>query len=1093
VSRTRAELQQAVAAAEGLPFGTTRSTVLEQVVAECDALGDERLGIRARLSLITAYCYGGEPLKRFAPFAWLLARHDEHPEWFDRRSLRSLLWCFKWMTVGMLSHPAVPLARVETALADMAERYAAAGEGAAPYLGCRFVVTQHVHGPAAAQDAYLAWVRAPRTELSDCQGCEPTVRAAHLQRLGRTEDVVREAAPVLAQGGCREQPQFMISIALGSLLASGRVQQAAQEHLRGVRLLRGDPGATEMWARHVHVCGRSGRLLRGLDLLEERLHEVRRPPTPEDGMWLAAAGARLLSALADAGLGDTEVIPRSPETEQSDEDRRSTVAELAEQLTGHALATAALFDARNGTRVIGEHVEEWLQAEQLPDLPIDAARIRHRGLTGTGLTAVPGWRPDGDPGDPDPSPPPTDPFPAVLGTADAVRSGAGDPVPGGALTSSAADGGIGGRPGGIGDVSPTGVRSALDTLVRALATSSDTGVPAERTAVLVRWRELRERYLGLPADHPDSPAAARMEAALALEELRRELDEPSPTDPAPGRDRAPGEVDQAVRAARAPAGLLRTTGQIGLAVVHEQVCLTEQARTSAGLHSPRDLITMTRLVREAGELAEEAHRNAAPADAGCAHLRHHGLLRWLGEQIEERSGTAPAESAATLGESRVTDPGLAAEAAVALERGLAAFDRAGVEGLTGYQRACWALLLLARSEGLDGQDRVEVLLRAYRLLPEGTRHGERALVGRELATALAASGSLVDASEVLGQAAEDATTAGDLRLLASTLSQAGMVRRHLGMYTEAIDALTRAVPVWEQLGEEAVADRTRFDLAWSLMDDGRPVEAAEVAESTLAAVEAMVSGDPPTPRVVFAGLLAYCAAVAAHELGDDAHAVGLAERSAHWHELAGNTLALAESLQLAAECDPDRARSATHYAGAAAQYRACGETLRALTCLRARTMAVVHADGLDAARAALAEAAAVLDRALGEAATEQDQRDRTALEWQQLALADQAVRVLATAGAQGEALAAVDGLAESYRELGDDWSARDVVGLRCLLLDNLGRGTEAVDDLRAAAQEAQEAGDVGQARILGSQLAALLDSLGRPAEADVTWKRFRGG
>lgn len=1045
MTRTPGEIAAAVAAAESIPYGPARSSVLERIVAECDALGDEELGTRARLNLITAYCYGGEPLKRFTPFAWVLARFDENPPWFDASMRHALLWYFKWVTVGMLSHPAVPLAQIEAGLADMAQRYAAAGEGDAPYLGCRFVITQHVHGPHAARDDYRAWTRAPRTDLSDCVACEPTIRAAHLQRLGRFEDVVREAAPVLARGTCQEQPQFMISVALEALLQTGRHAQAAREHLRGVRLFRNDPSATEMCARHVHVCARSGRLLRGLDLLEERLHEIEQPPSPGDGMWLAAAGARLLHALDEAGHGDLVIAPRVPGNAVP-----YTVSALATRLTAKARGTAREFDARNGTTAVTEHVDSWLDAGDLPDLPIDAARVRPRGIGG----ATP-RRPRGT-------------GPARLHTPPVPRNEPGARAP------------------------------ALRTLVEDLAASSTSGVPAARAAVLATWRRIRTRHTGLPPEHPDAAGVARLEAALALETLRETLEGTAGQIPTPqGETR----TELAVRTARAPAARLRATGQAGAAALHEQLCLAEQTRASRRIGSPLDLIAMTRIVREAGSLAQEVERSGPRADAGCAHLRHYGLLRWLAERAQEHQ-SAPSIMAVTPDSGPVAvvpspapagevDAGLAAEAAMALEQGLAAFSGLSPDTLTGYQRACWAMLHLARSEGRDGRDRIDSLRAALALVPEGVRRGERAVVGKELGGALALGGDLVEAAEILAQASEDAQAAEDLPLHASSLSQLGVLYRHLGLHSAAVDALSRVIPMWEQLAEDLPADRARFDLAWALVDDHRPVEAAEVAESTLTAAEAAIDQEETPGRCVFAGMLAYCAATAARELGQDAHATGLAERSAAWHARADNVVAQAESLQLAAECHTERTRAATRFAEAAALYQEGGEVLRAVACLRARTMAVVHADGLDAARIALADAARALERAC-EAEADLDERQLVALEWQRIALADQAVRVLATGGAKTEALEAVQGLEERYRDIGDVWSARDVVGLRALLLDDLGRGLEALEDLQAAAQDATDGGELSQARTLGSQLAAILEALGCPAEADAAWERFRG-
>ena len=56
-----------------LPFGIARSAAVESLVEQADELVDDPLAVQARLHLMTAYSYGGEPLKRFPVFSWLLS------------------------------------------------------------------------------------------------------------------------------------------------------------------------------------------------------------------------------------------------------------------------------------------------------------------------------------------------------------------------------------------------------------------------------------------------------------------------------------------------------------------------------------------------------------------------------------------------------------------------------------------------------------------------------------------------------------------------------------------------------------------------------------------------------------------------------------------------------------------------------------------------------------------------------------------------------------------------------------------------------------------------------------------------------------
>jgi hypothetical protein len=79
-----------------------------------------------------------------------------------------------------------------------------------------------------------------------------------------------------------------------------------------------------------------------------------------------------------------------------------------------------------------------------------------------------------------------------------------------------------------------------------------------------------------------------------------------------------------------------------------------------------------------------------------------------------------------------------------------------------------------------------------------------------------------------------------------------------------------------------------------------------------------------------------------------------------------------------------------------------------------------------------------------------------------------------------------------YQELGDSWSARDLLGLRGQLRAELNDLDGALDDLRRAAEQAEKAGDQAQAQGLGERLATVLGEAGRPDEAEQAWLRFSG-
>jgi len=122
-----------------LPYGRLRNTRLEEVVAEADALGEERLGAAARIVLMSSYSHSDEHPKLFTPFAWLLARYDQKPPWMGDWERYNVLWRSSGSPPECCATRGVAGADRGRA-ADMARRYAEAARRA-PVLGCRFQVT----------------------------------------------------------------------------------------------------------------------------------------------------------------------------------------------------------------------------------------------------------------------------------------------------------------------------------------------------------------------------------------------------------------------------------------------------------------------------------------------------------------------------------------------------------------------------------------------------------------------------------------------------------------------------------------------------------------------------------------------------------------------------------------------------------------------------------------------------------------------------------------------------------------------------------------------------------------------------------------
>ncbi|HET9655639.1 MAG TPA: hypothetical protein VFP72_09820, partial [Kineosporiaceae bacterium] len=903
------ELWGALDAAERLPFGVERSALIESLVTEADATGDGKLALTARLLLMTSYSYGGEPLRRFPVFAWLLDRYTAEPQLFDEGDRYRLLWMFKWVTVGVTHHPAVPRNRIEARLEEMAEHFAAAGEGPAPVLGCRFQVEARMDGHAAAEEAYRAWTAAPRTALSDCEACEPGVRVWHLAATGRYADALEEAAGVLQLGGCADQPQRTIGHALEPLLQLGFTDRAGHEHLRGVRLLRARGGSPASWARHVLACARGGQLYRGLDLLEDRLPDLESAPTPWDAMWLAAAGGRLLRALELNGEGELAVLGLPAATpsggsgsgnsgsggraaDDAAEDVVSTVAQLLEQLTGRARSLATRFDERNGTDAVSSEVEQWLNSPPLPQFPLPDVPTRRRVPIEPRSGAIP-LRP---------------------------QAPAPDPAEVAAL--------------------------AVDWQA-----ALDSGGSARREAVLRTWRLTRSDPQAASAD---PLLAARLEAALAIDDvdrgtaslhdargaarllreagdptgawlhelacLRRELSAGATSAGVLSRARA--VVAKGTAGGSRGAAACLHVGYVALLQVAGQPtgpAVAEGLAAVAGA-DPKDLSAVERgclalLLRDrAGELSEPQR--------GELLQQAYDLLA-PGERALERAlvglalGTS-LDAAGSPSRAREVLAGAADDAETAGDEGLA------VHTAHALGRAC-------RLSG-DVPAAVEVFRGVLAQL--GAEHDPVLLAQarQDLALALRDTRDLVTAAELAETALDD-------------------LEHHLGQRGRTAPA---------DLDWAALADRA----ATGALPDG--TEAADHPDGTEAGAQVSATGEvAPGPGDVpgessLAGTLAFTAALCARDLDEPAQATALACRSAAWHRDQGRAEAEAESLELAAHCCPDAREAAGLLWRAGELHARGGRWIAAATCRRALAMPLLEVCGLAAAERALARAQAAL-------------------------------------------------------------------------------------------------------------------------------------
>jgi tetratricopeptide (TPR) repeat protein len=357
-----------------MPYGAAQIALLERVVVHADALHAKELAFDARMRATTAYVYGGESAKSFVTFSWCRAEFDRNPVTYAP-SQHLLLWHFKYMIAGLTKFPEVPLDRTQGVLDEMEQRWRDAGHSPHAVYAKRHHVAAHLGDLDQADEWYARWCAAPRDDLSDCVGCDPSGKAAFLASRGRDEEAVALAEPVLAgRLTCSEQPQGILTSLLKPYLRTGRLEQARDAHRRAYRLHRPNLADLADVADHVEFCALTGNEARGVEILQRHLGWLDHPPSPWAAMRFAAASALLLRLAREAG--HSPLLLRRPgyqDRPAGDVRPAALVAELAE----FSLAAAARFDARNGTGHQSAQIQEMLDATPLVEsLPLSPTAAR---------------------------------------------------------------------------------------------------------------------------------------------------------------------------------------------------------------------------------------------------------------------------------------------------------------------------------------------------------------------------------------------------------------------------------------------------------------------------------------------------------------------------------------------------------------------------------------------------------------------------------------------------------------------------------------------------------------------------------------------
>jgi tetratricopeptide (TPR) repeat protein len=385
-----AEVRLALAECGRLPEGRPKAQRLESLAAEVRQTGDGPLEAEVLLALSRAYEYSAERERMAVPFARLLQLLDRFPAELGPMSL-TIHWQLKWMTVGLIRNPAVPLETAQRWLDELDHRYRQRGFSPRPVHMLRWLLAQGSGDEAAAAAEIDAWITAPRDQMADCRACERNDWGTWRACLGDDSGALGYWAPLLdGELKCAEEPHRVLAKALLPLVRTGRAEDARDAFLRGYPLARHNISLCAAVGGHIEFCALTGNEARGLEILAEHAAWLTDTQLDTADRLAFLTGVtvllRRLEALGHHGL------PVGP----------GTVAGTAPVLEAEVRELCSRYDARNRSMTVSARVAAQLaQKPLLERLPLGLpARLPHPAAPPS-------------PAPPSPAPPSAPPEPAA--------------------------------------------------------------------------------------------------------------------------------------------------------------------------------------------------------------------------------------------------------------------------------------------------------------------------------------------------------------------------------------------------------------------------------------------------------------------------------------------------------------------------------------------------------------------------------------------------------------------------------------------------------------------------------------------------------
>lgn len=359
MTEARTQINELQQAARRLPYGTTKTAMLEEAVRIADTLEDVRLAYRIRDDLMQAATFAGRHDVAIVTFSWCLAQYDR-----DRSVAPAyeLLWKYKWVVNNARQFPEISRARLFELLDDMERRHREYGSSLHAFWLLKRSLHQSLGEPESAAEAQKSYRRRRRDFLSDCIACVAHKDCSYHRFRGHWSRALKAAEPVLTgRMSCAEQPHLIYSHVLIPLLHLKRLDEASEHQARGYKLVARGEQFVEAHSEHLQYMVLTGNMPRAKGMLERHLPGALKAVSAEERFAFLLAARLWTDRLLEQGVRRLKVrLPEGPPA--PDARGESDAAALGSWFGEQARAVAARFDARNGNTWFQQ------QIDALPDL-----------------------------------------------------------------------------------------------------------------------------------------------------------------------------------------------------------------------------------------------------------------------------------------------------------------------------------------------------------------------------------------------------------------------------------------------------------------------------------------------------------------------------------------------------------------------------------------------------------------------------------------------------------------------------------------------------------------------------------------------------